>query len=245
VTAYPLPERSAGRVVSPELVLVDPVLAAVERSLLPDISDLGESVRPSSGMSSAEPGWRALAPVEHTRPEPGRRRPANRRSWPRLAGVAAATVLALVLLDVRVNVGRTPAAAEESDPPAHEQSSGPIAPRRATKEAEVDPGVARSRATKGNPPTPATSRRPVRAEARRFAWAPVSGADSYLVELYRRETRVFTATSSRPGITIPASWRYDGSRRSLVAGEYRWYVWAIDSGKRASTAVVQAALTIP
>lgn len=247
MTAYPLPER-ARRVVSPELVLVDPALAAAERSLLPKVSSFRDSVRPRPAPPFVEQRSTVVAAPAFGECRWEGRRSWTPQGWPRLAGVAAVTVLALLLLDMRVHVGRTPAAAEATDPRVHLGSPEQVAPRRATKPKPDRGALARSggKTKRGNPATAATRQRITRAtEARRFAWAPVPGADSYLVELYLREARVLTATSRRPEITVPANWRYDGRRRSLVAGEYRWYVWAVDSGKRASTAVVQATLTIP
>jgi hypothetical protein len=73
----------------------------------------------------------------------------------------------------------------------------------------------------------------------------VAGADSYRVEFFRGETRVFVATIKSPELTVPAQWALGGEQRTLTAGEYRWYVWPIASERRAQNAVVQATFTVP
>jgi len=150
--------------------------------------------------------------------------PPRDHSWRALVAVAAAIVVGVVLLDVRIELGRTPASAEST---------------RSSTQAPLPPS---SRpATSPAPTRPAASA----VAARRFAWAPVDGAGSYRVELFRGEQRVFSATVARPQATVPARWTFDGQVRSLDRGEYRWYVWPIVAGKRASTAVVQAKLVVP
>jgi len=79
----------------------------------------------------------------------------------------------------------------------------------------------------------------------RFAWAPSVGASRYHVELFRNSSKVFEADTENPALTIPARWIVDGRERSFEPGEYRWYVWPVTSGIRASKAIVQAKLVIP
>jgi hypothetical protein len=226
------------RAVSPELVLVDPVLAAEERLRLPE--------RPATPrvLTRAEP-------LSGDRPETSIRMPAvkegrevrvpgsipTRHSWRRLAAVAVFIVFALTLLDVHVDVGRTPGAAESSliVPPAAEPSAQP---GTTTAEPSAQPGTTTARPSK---PAPA----PARPSARRFAWAPVAEADSYRVELFRGDVRVFAGSSKEAQLTVPPSWTLEGKRRSLTPGEYRWYVWPVTAGRRAQNAVVQATLTVP
>ena len=207
-------------VVSPELALVDPELGRAARAHLVDPVASSARARPLATTASQSPSslvWQVSGGGE-------------RSSLRLLVGVAAATVLALLLLDVRVEVGRTPAVAESTvvGPTAGNRSrSAPPAPPRAVTKPRSVPGAA-----------PRTSER-------RFAWAPVSGASAYHVEFFSGATRVFTANTSEPFVTVPAHWRLDGKRRALRAGEYRWYVWAIVDGNRQSTAVVQTTVSIP
>ena len=79
---------------------------------------------------------------------------------------------------------------------------------------------------------------------RRFVWAPVEGATGYRVQLYRGSSLVFSAGTTGTEVRIPVSWSLGGRRQSLNSGEYRWYVWPVVSGERASEAIVQARLVI-
>ena len=132
-------------------------------------------------------------------------------SWRVLVGVAAVTIFTLLLFDVRVQVGRTPASAEAPQPPQAATLSG------------------------GDTAKP---------RARRFAWAPVTGASAYHIEFFRGSVLAFSANTTSPGLTVPAVWNDIRGTHSLVPGEYRWYVWPIVSGTRASTAVVRAKLVV-
>ena len=137
-------------------------------------------------------------------------------------------MLALLLFDVRVEIGERPAAA---DPSAFAPGAGSAVLHQLGRD------VPRS----GR----ASSKKPFRATDRRFAWAPVSGASGYHVEFFRGSTRVFADETTGPLLTVPAEWSLDGSRRSLRPGTYRWNVWPIVGDRRQSHAVVQATLSIP
>jgi len=201
-------------VMSPELALVDPQLARAARALLPDVP----STRPAHTAPSASETCLARAgwmPDELERT----RRGASRRV---LIGVAAATMLALLLIDVRVEVGERPAVAGPSVPPVSPPSQ---TPPRATREV----------------PTP----RRTRPTARSFAWAPTPNASGYRVEFFRGPTRVYAKDTASPELTVPANWTYEGVAQSLRPGLYRWYVWPVIAGRRESRAVVQTTVSIP
>jgi hypothetical protein len=223
--------------VSPELALVDPALAAEERARLPEQPLLWRSLT-AAPVRAEQRALHALASAalgvdEFDRPEIER----SRRTWKRLAAVGVVTALVLLLLDVHADVGRTPTSAEGSEPAGAElmpDSTG-MAPQ------VFD--TSRGPSVPSKPAVPTASRQA--AVSRRFAWAPVSGADSYRVELFRGSTRVFGATSRKAEITVPAQWTLAGKRRRLTVGEYRWYVWPIRAGKTAPNAIVQATLTVP
>lgn len=213
-----------GSDISPELALVDPVLAASARELLPEIMDtLGRgrpvTARPTSLDSDAVVAL-ARAGLEAADDPDRSLRGRRSHSWRGLAAVAAATVVVLLLLDVRVQVGRTPASAE-------------------TPAVEEAPPVARTGAPA---PQPARTAAP---QARRFAWAPTPGATGYHVELFRGSVLVFSKDTPTPQVTVPARWRHRGQRRVLSAGEYRWYVWPVTAGRRATQAIVQAKVDVP
>ena len=240
-TGPPAGGRGIDRVVSPELALVDPALAAVERARLPEPPS---SLRVATRRDARHDDGFALRALASAALEDERRarRRAGPRAWPRLAAVAFATVVALLLLDVRVDVGRTPAAAEGTD-------ETPAAAEGADETPAADPTAELQPRTKGAPaprnPTPAPAPATKTPVPRRFAWAPVAGADAYRVEIFLAEARVFSAISKTAQLTVPGRWRLGGKLHTLTAGEYRWYVWPITSGRRSQNAVVQATLTVP
>ncbi len=151
-----------------------------------------------------------------------------RRSWHVLIGVAAVTILSLLLFDVRVQVGKTSASAEAPPKP-------PVAAPAPPNRLPVASAAKRVQAKGEHATTP---------RARRFAWAPIQGASAYHVELFRRNVRIFAAETKQPQFGVPAQWQMNGSQHTLSAGEYRWLVWPVVSGRRASSATVQATLTI-
>jgi hypothetical protein len=103
----------------------------------------------------------------------------------------------------------------------------------------------------GASPTPSAPRTSAAAQAtvapRTFAWVATPGATGYKFALYLGSKVVYEATTSKQQLTLPASWRHQGTSRTLVPGHYRWYVWALDrpgartEGKRA---LVQATLEV-
>jgi len=216
-------------VLSPELALVDPSLrAAAQQERIADVAD-----RVPRMVSTAVPPLtvgherfitlaRAVEAVDWPEPSSRDRRS---RSWRLVVAVASVTILGLLLVDVRVPLERTPAAGRASAigmSGAGDAATAQVAqPRRS--------------------PTPEIR---VGSQSRRFAWAPIDNASGYHVEFFRGPLRVLARNTSESQITIPAHWRVDRRRESFVPGDYRWYVWPIMSGQRASRAIVQAELAV-
>ena len=215
-------------VVSPELALVDPEFGRQQRALLPEPGSLlggGHAIAPRP--IDEHVAFRALAAAALRTQDSTAARPRTPTSWPPLAAVALLIVVGALLLDVRVDIGRTPASAEST--------RTPLAP---VETEAVSPVL-------GMPPEPVRSPRPaVRSQARRFAWAPVRGADAYAFELFLGANLVFADSVERPQLSVPARWTFEGESRSLEPAEYRWYVWPVVDGTRAANAVVQAKLVI-
>jgi hypothetical protein len=231
------PEHS--RRVSPELVLVDPELAARERaSLSLPVAPLAR-VAPEAPSRGDVVDESAVTPAAEIEQQPERLQWHRRRPWPLLAGAAAVIVGSLLLLDVRVEVGKSPASAEPtspgitapalpSEPPV---SPSPVSPR---------PKSARPRSSSG----PKRDLSP-KLQSRRFAWAPAKGATGYRVEIRKGSKLIFARETTRPEVEIPRTWKRDGVKHALRPGEYRWYVWPIVAGSRSTKAIVQASLSIP
>lgn len=243
-------------VVSPELALVDPVLAERARSWLPEREDtlvrLERLVRArriaASRAGQAEslgiPVQAQLAP----RATPSTNTSGHRRSAALAGSMAAGVLVAAMLVGVRIDLSGSPAEADTTvigEPPAvtgPETVPSKTVPKTPVSRASAPPAPARH----GNTPRSSGRSRPTKAAApQRFAWAPVAGASGYHVEFFRGRSLVFSTDTKRPEVSIPASWSLRGRRQRLDPGEYRWYVWARHSGLRASGAVVQAKLVVP
>ncbi|CAN5185279.1 hypothetical protein BH20ACT13_BH20ACT13_20620 [soil metagenome] len=227
--------RSAGYddAVSPELVLVDPVLADWARSQLGVASDTLAYVDVLVDAS------RRASLARRSMDLPARRFPdesesKNRLSRGRLrsAGVAGgvACALAVALLAVQVKL---PGTSAETDNAASEAPAAQSLPK--TSNADEEPVVQ----PRADPTPPAT-----RPQPQRFAWAPAPGATAYHVELFRGSAKVFEADTQHSAMTIPARWTFDRRKHHLGPGDYRWYVWPLVSGRRAARAIVQAKLVI-
>ena len=230
--------------VSPELVLVDPSLANRERQRIP----VAPVVRT---------GPRELRVVGQGRdtPEEIRARMRDLGGGGRVgASVAiASTVLAIFsLTEVQIQFGdRTEPAhpvqqALPQDPPTALQAPSLAEPPKRQKAASTQPKT-KKRVSSAPPSSASRSGRTQTSDAppQRFAWAPTPGASAYRVELFRSGIQVFAAATRQPVMTLPRRWTFEGRSHSLEAGMYTWYVWAVENGRRATQATVQARLSVP
>jgi hypothetical protein len=128
--------------------------------------------------------------------------------------------------------------AATTKPKAATKPTGTTKPK--TKPAATAPSAKAVSTPKAQPATPKPA-----VEPRRFAWAPVDGAVSYHVELFRGADRVLAKETTEPILELGSTWRYDGKTVQLTPGSYRWYVWPVTKSGRATQAVVQAKLDIP
>jgi hypothetical protein len=228
-------------VTSPELALVDPELAERARARLPNPGESEALARIASQLQRQPAAERALEPEAESGWAPRR---ASRR-WAVPLAVGASLVAVFLLTDLRVEFGRTPAAADTSaleepeptDPtPTAPAAQEPTGPASTTTVETPAPGPAPSR--------PRTRTR-VRQKPQRFAWAPTANAGGYHIELFRGQVKVFATDTERPAVTVPVRWTFASRSRTLSAGEYRWYVWPVIGGRQAGRAIVQARLTVP
>jgi hypothetical protein len=234
------PGEDTGRAVSPELVLVDPDLAARARAALPDHP------------------WPAPVPIEPSPPAlPPSRAPFGAGFW--LTGLALVLLVGGLTListndrptfaaEVGSDEGRVPPAgttptiesersaptpaqptpppAQPTPPPAQPRRTPPARPRTRTNASPTPPPQAPSR-TKTNArstrqtPQPAAPRRAPRRQgfkpARVFSWPPRAGAAFYQVVFLRNSKPFYRAHPTTPRVEIPRGVRF-------TAGIYRWTV---------------------
>jgi hypothetical protein len=207
-------------VTSPELALVDPRLSAVARARLPDAATTLE-VAAGPVKPALDPALVVVRPRSTTRDVPAQiveRMRGRRTRW--AAVCAVVTVLLLLLVDLRTGGGGG-RAADVGSPMPTPGLGAPVGPSTPAKKAQ-------------SPPT-----------ERRFVWARTPKATGYHVEFFRHGRRVFVRDTTAPEVVVPARWIYAGRRRSLLQGQYTWYVWPVVGGRRAATAAVQATVSIP
>jgi len=253
--AEEIPTASSGdeeTVLSPELALVDPVLAAWARTQLPDRSHVAPVVReqpvpgPLPEVFQADGSAPRGSDAEEQPWSPGRdgareaaerpitlerRRGRHMRSLGRATLAAAAVVLVaagVVAGDVIRQQGRTLPAAFNFTVQTAANAPPARSARHATDSAKRRPSPTSVGSTRG------------------FVWVPVAATSAYDVEFDRAGRRIFAARTTHAKLTVAKSWTYRGRRERFTPGTYRWYVWPIyksGSGGR-GTPIVNSVLVV-
>jgi hypothetical protein len=142
---------------------------------------------------------------------------------------------------------RSPTPAEPTLVPPVSVPESPPAPAPAPPAAKPNP-VASAAATPppaAQPPAPPAAPVPASGGTRTLAWAPVTGASGYQVELFRGSRRVLSERTREPRLEVGGSWRHEGQTYSFERGSYWWYVWPVlQDGTRGGVATVRARLVI-
>ena len=227
-------EHEHPRILSPELVLVDPALEERSRAYLRDPSDtlariealVEASRRAALAQASAEPPRRALSDFVESARRPSR--VGQRRSLALAGGVVAGLLVTALMVGVRVDLGGSPAGADTIAP----RSPVPAAPIPGT---EHGAAVAHGAAIEHG--------EALRLSALLGRRPPVPPRTTSSSSAARR--RCSKVTRRNPRSRFPCDWVFEGRSRSLEPGDYRWYVWPVIAGTRAAQAVVQARLTVP
>jgi hypothetical protein len=247
--------RDEVRVISPELALVDPELAAWARAQLPeeppyfelpaspnDEPETRESVEVPESVESDSPLpilWGFIADADADRRAAERRRGRRlRRGAARFAGTAAAAVILL-------GAGLLAAYAIRGTPRSAPAAANIMMSTDAAQPAAFDSVRKASLASGGAPPS--APHLVARAPARRFVWTRVAGAAAYDVRLYRQSRAVFETRTTHPWIRFPARATSRGRRVVLGPGVYTCYVRPIfrfRKGVRLGPAIVNVNLTL-
>ena len=198
----------------------------------------------------------APAKLEAVRRETRGRAAPGRRSAVLAGVVTAGALVTALLVGVRVDLRGSPAGADTTTNEERPAPSGPGPVQSgSTRQAPTSSADETTSSVSAPPKTKSASRsprikrtapsRPKHTRApRHFVWAPVADASGYHVEFFRGSALVFSADTKSPEIAIPASWTLRGKRYTFEPGDYRWYVWPLRSGVRASAAIVQAKLAV-
>ena len=206
--------------ISPELVLVDPDLAAGARAALPD--------RP----------WPASVRIEPPTPTPDRRIPvAEILSILSLAALVG--ILGVSLLPAR-DQPTLAAEGQRIQPAAPSPTTGastrPATPQGTNSSTKRTGGAPRKPAVK-----PSSARKPARFQpARTFAWASQARAAYYQVAFFRNGRRFYQRRTSSPRVILPR-------RVQFTPGDYRWTVRPavrVQNGMRLAAPIVDSKFRI-
>jgi hypothetical protein len=237
---------------SPELVLVDEVLAARARALLPDRPWIEpvrlEPVPKAAAVAAPAAPFERIPASAAERLEPVAT--PTRRPWGRTAGVALAGAAVVALaLDLFPSRGPEPRLAPADRDRSVQRALSPTNAVAATQPPPVGKSIETPRpkapAKKPNAAAIAEAENAIDT-SRTFVWPEAANAAGYEFQLFRGAQLVFRARATTPRIVLPDRWTYGGKSDSLRPGTYRWYVWPVVRGADGpvARAIVQADLVV-
>jgi hypothetical protein len=184
--------------ISPELCLVDPVLARRARELLPPL----EEVAPEPAAAAEAPRWR-----------------------PRLTRLGGWALAASLLLNVALLWPKSTAETAPVLSPASTPAPAPKAARSPEKRPTPKRmgGVLAAKADAGRSTRPAKSR--VVRKRRVLSWRAAPRADLYDLVLWRGHRRVADLWPTKPTVSVATV--ACGAGKRLAKGRYLWFVYPV------------------
>jgi len=243
-------------VVSPELALVDPELAARARAAIPDFA-LHRLAAAGAAADAA-----TTSAVSHSIPRKLRHRVPATPTLTLLA-TAAASLIVTSVTGQEAASGKAPIASgvvlesaarssaddvAGSTPVAHRVAQSPPSPRADANGSR--PAATRQALAARRPTSLAPVKRRSGSQGPRFAsttttlvWRREPRATSYEVELVRGDTVIFTSTSPSSHVVLPTRWQR-GGKAYTIHPEDQAFVWPVVNGRRGERPVVSGALAL-
>lgn len=240
-------------VVSPELALVDPELAARARALLPasvdeQVADVAHVVTPprlavaeepvlSPELALVDPELAAWARARL--PEPpylaflDRGAPRTTTAEPAAVDLVQRRAARRPMRTVKLAVAALVLAAAGLLAGNASHELGRTEPAAFNLAVETAAQALQTTASVSHPAARARAQTKPKHSAtsvpqrRSFAWAHVGTASWYEIAFYRGRRRIFGARTTGQKLTVGRSWTYQGRREGFTPGLYRWYVWPI------------------
>ncbi|MGZ6662524.1 MAG: hypothetical protein ACXVHL_34935 [Solirubrobacteraceae bacterium] len=220
--------------VSPEPVLVDPVLRAQRamhvpawsgprRLLVGTVVAVALFAAAGFGVFGGLLSGHRAAPADAAAPTPPARPRATAATAPKVANPAVSTPRPVSTEATSATALRAAADAAFPTPPTPPDATAATAPKAANPAVSTPRAISRTRTSVAS----LQARVGAAPSSPWLGWPAVAKAAAYAVEITRNGESIYSATTSVPHIRLPGRWRRDGRTMTLAPGTYRWSVWPI------------------